>query len=461
VKQRMFGNISLAKLERILREADRAHQEAIELTRTLVQFDTTNTGDPSSGNETQVARYLASYLRREGFSDILLVARARNRDNLIATLRGRSRTCGMLFLSHSDVVPAGDSKAWKVPPFQARLQGGRVFGRGVADMKGTLVAQLFALLVINRLKIPLKHSIRFICAADEEAGGRFGTGWLRARHPSLLKALLAFNEGGGECYKVDEHLYYGVPCAEKGRYEATLLFRGTGAHAAMPWRGNSAIGGAAEFVRRLAINPPKTTPLAGGFAGLRHVIGVFPSDLKSLEHALSRLGLTNEPLASEIRANTRMTITPTIIRGGTKSNSVPDLCSVICDARTLPHQGRSAVLNYLRMQIANLPAQIKVSTTADPTATKLSSQRSILINTALDAALGERVHLFPTLTVGYTDSRFARDLGTPVINFTPYVPGSSEGQENIHGPNESMRTQDLNFRVRFYAAAIGLWCSAL
>lgn len=69
-------------------------------------------------------------------------------------------------LCHLDVVPSGDG--WTTPPFELFQDGGKLYGRGVTDDKGPLVATLFAL--ASAAKKPLKKRIRLIVGCDEERG---------------------------------------------------------------------------------------------------------------------------------------------------------------------------------------------------------------------------------------------------------------------------------------------------
>jgi succinyl-diaminopimelate desuccinylase len=66
--------------------------------------------------------------------------------NVIFTHGERSNGAPSLwFLGHTDVVPTGPEEAWRFPPFEARIEDGWLFGRGVADMKGGVAAMTVAL----------------------------------------------------------------------------------------------------------------------------------------------------------------------------------------------------------------------------------------------------------------------------------------------------------------------------
>lgn len=447
-------------LERVLKEADRSRKEVLDLTSAIVSLDTTNTGAPDSGNESLVAEFLADYLRRGGISNITLVGRTPERQNLVASLPGKRRGCGLLLLSHSDVVPSGDLSTWKTPPFTPTVKNGRLYGRGAADMKGTSAAEVVALLIAHRLGLPLRKEVRLVCFADEETGGSFGAGWMRKEHPDLLKADVALNEGGGRRHRQGRHLRYGVAWNEKGRHEVIATFSGTGGHAAMPWRGDNAIAYAAEFVTRVKQQQPEPVFDKATLAGFRWVPGLENVRADTLESFLTALAKRDTGLATELRALTRTTCTPTIVRGGVKSNSVPDRCEVICDVRSLPQHDRAYITRYLKARAKGLPAKITLITTASSKPVRQSAKITNLIGQALKTASGRATEVFPTLTVGFTDARFVREVGTPALGFAPEHPGRTDSAEGVHGANESVPVADLHFRVRYFAAAIALAAGA-
>lgn len=71
-------------------------------------------------------------------------------------------------LGHLDVVPV--TEGWKTPPFQATIIDDMMYGRGVADDKGPLVAGLMAMQIVKELNIPLKKRVRLIMGCNEESG---------------------------------------------------------------------------------------------------------------------------------------------------------------------------------------------------------------------------------------------------------------------------------------------------
>ena len=91
------------------------------------------------------------------------------------------------FAGHTDVVPAGAEHAWTYPPFSATRNSGYIYGRGAADMKGSLAAMIVATerFVLNHPDH--KGSIAFLITSDEEGPFINGT-------PKVIETLEARNE---------------------------------------------------------------------------------------------------------------------------------------------------------------------------------------------------------------------------------------------------------------------------
>ena len=71
-------------------------------------------------------------------------------------------------LCHLDVVPSGDEADWKIPPFEAIVKDGYIFGRGVQDDKGPSMAALYAVKALLDSGVVFQKRVRFIFGTDEE-----------------------------------------------------------------------------------------------------------------------------------------------------------------------------------------------------------------------------------------------------------------------------------------------------
>lgn len=85
----------------------------------------------------------------------------------------------LCFAGHTDVVPSGPEDQWHSPPFEPTIRNGQLYGRGAADMKGSLAAMITAcerfLAKHPHGSQPLKGSIAFLITADEEGEAIHGT----------------------------------------------------------------------------------------------------------------------------------------------------------------------------------------------------------------------------------------------------------------------------------------------
>ncbi len=427
------------------RIAEDHRDEIIALARDLVRIDTTNTGVMPTGNETEAARHLQKTLRAAGV-EADVDGRVPERENLFASLPGRSGRTALVLLSHTDVVPAGDLDQWTHPPFAGIVADGLLHGRGAADMKGTVAAQAVTLMLLKRLGVSLEHGVGFVCVADEEAGGAYGAGWSAATHPERFRAGCCLCEGGGSFVRLDGRDWCLLGVGEKGRYEVTATFRGRGAHAARPWQGENAFFKAADALARLADYEPERDVAAPIFDTLARTQGPMTAD--AVDGVIARLAPSHGRLADHLRQVSRLVITPTLISGGVKSNSVPDACRLVCDVRALPQQGPPYVAALAERLLAG--AEVRVDQTAVANQSEAPPDLVTVFGDALRDALGRDVDVVPTLSGGFTDSRFVRELGVPAFGFAPGHPESDPSKHRAHGPNESVALRDLVVQTATY-----------
>jgi acetylornithine deacetylase/succinyl-diaminopimelate desuccinylase-like protein len=99
--------------------------------------------------------------------------------------RGMKRT--LMFYNHYDVQPEEPLEEWKSPPYTLTIKNERLYGRGVSDNKGPLVAELFGVQAAFDAGLEPKCNVRFIVEGEEEAGSMHLEEFCKA-HPDLLKS---------------------------------------------------------------------------------------------------------------------------------------------------------------------------------------------------------------------------------------------------------------------------------
>ena len=122
-------------LEELFEQVDAQRDEIVKLEQDLVRIPSVNTGFMPTGNETPVCEYVRDWLAADGIESEILEA-APNRGNIISGIPGSSGEMGLLFMSHTDVVPVEEEDKWTYPPFSATIANNRIYGRGASDCKG-------------------------------------------------------------------------------------------------------------------------------------------------------------------------------------------------------------------------------------------------------------------------------------------------------------------------------------
>lgn len=181
---------------------------------------------------------IADHLRSLHVPLRLTYDEGRKKANLFATL-GAGKPNGVLLSGHTDTVP-WDGQAWTVDPLSATVQGGRLYGRGSADMKGWIglvVAQ-----TQSWLEADPAHALHYAFSYDEEVGG-FG-----ARH--LIADLQDAGIAPAICI-VGEPTDMVPAIAHKGVHRWRCCVRGKAAHSSQTPMAVNAVEAAARVVAHI------------------------------------------------------------------------------------------------------------------------------------------------------------------------------------------------------------------
>ena len=436
--------MSISNYLNLFEQIDKNVDSLIELHRALIKIQSVNSGYMPTGNETKVAEFISKWLSDfELSSDIL--SRVPERGNLICEYPLSKGKRKLLLMSHSDVVPVENEKKWHKDPFGAVVEDGRIWGRGSSDCKGLLASQMFAMMILAKNKIRLNHGFSLVCGADEEHGGRYGFGWLADNHPNVLQAKYAINEGGGSPVTIGKNLYYLLGTGEKGRLEVKINVKGESSHASVPWLGENALQNSSNALMKIFNYQPDLDCSTDIFNYL-NLFGIETKpSIENLESIIQEATDKNPNLGSLLRALSRMTITPTMINGGIKSNSVPEEIQIILDVRTLPHQSDKDLdekLSELLNDIPNISYEIDYMAKPNSSPFETELTEAIKKSQALSVSRDD-IQWIPSVSNGFTDSRFTRELDVITYGFRGGHPDDNENSENVHGTDENYGIKSL------------------
>ena len=419
-------------------------EDAVEILRDLIRFESVNDGTGRGKGEREAAEYVAAKLSEVGLEPTVLES-ATNRTSVVARIEGEDRSRGALLIhGHLDVVPA-EPKEWTYDPFAAEVADGCVWGRGAVDM---LDMDAMTLAVVrDRLRTSRKPPRDVVLAfvADEEAGGVFGAQWLVENHAGLFEGCTeAISEVGGFSLSVNDDLrLYLIETAQKGMAWMRLTAAGTAGHGSMI-NDDNAVTRLAEAVARLGRHefPIHVTKTVRAFLdGVGEAFGI-ELDPNDMEATVAQLG----PMARIIGATLRNTANPTMLEAGYKHNVIPGYAHANVDGRFLPGFADAF--------------EEELDAVLGPDITREYLHYDIALETEFEGALVEAMssalkaedpgaRAVPYTLSGGTDAKSFSRLGMRCFGFSPLkLPAGLDFSGMFHGVDERVPLDALAFGTR-------------
>ena len=402
---------------------------------------------------------------------------------LLATWRGLTALPGVLFLSHSDVVPAAEAGAWTHPPFAGEAAEGFLWGRGALDVKSSAVGLFAAVerLLGEGVTAPWR-TVYLAVGHDEETGGRGAQALAYVLGLRGVALDVIVDEGGFILEDGLEALVGRRPVALVGTAEKLFLnvnvtVTGPGGHSSLPAAGERTVPAiVAAFVERVEATPLPVRLMAPvrdflahlaaeGSAVVRTLLG---GGLRALPAATGRL----LSLAST-EVNAMLRSTAAVVRFGSAGqalNVVPTAAGVVVNFRLLPGDDAATALAHLRAIAARLGVadrlafEVLEGPRLHPGVPRVEPARKEanstgphfgLLREAIAASFDDPAPaVVPYLLPGGTDSRHLEHLSLHgTLRFCPYRMRRSDFAR-IHGVDERIRPEDFERGIEFYKRAV-------
>lgn len=274
-------------------------KQKIQILEDLVAIQSVN------DHETQVATYLQRLLADHDIQAQLRPL-SESRANLVAEIGSGHPLLGVS--GHMDVVSPGDVTAWQSDPFKLTTRDGKLYGRGITDMKAGLAALVIAMIELHAAGQPTKGTIRLMATVGEEVGETGSEAFYEDGAMQDVDALL-----------IGEPTGYHIFSAHKGSMDVKLTSQGKAAHSSMPELGQNAID-----------------PL------------------------LSLLSQANEAFRKTDRVNAtlgELTFNTTVFNGGNQVNSIPATATAELNVRTIPEFDNASVTQVLQQLVTQVNEQ--------------------------------------------------------------------------------------------------------
>jgi succinyl-diaminopimelate desuccinylase len=324
--------------------------------------------------------------------------------NLVARLSGGSPGARLVMNGHLDIGPVVDPELWTVPPFGGVIAAGRIYGRGIADMKAGIAADVLAMRLLAEFREHLRGELVLMLVADEGTGAQHGTQFVLETRPEFAgDAMLSADAGTPGIARI----------GEKGFVWMEIEAQGKTAGSAHPHLGANAIERLLPALDAIRTVAESTMPIP-----------------KNIRAAIEKTGERPEIGAGETHTLTHTTVTIGTVQGGARINSIPSKATAQVDIRMPP----GSTVAQIRSQIAGALDRIphvtwRILDAAEPTWT--APEEAIVAAAArnAEALLGKPIDF--SIRAGFSDGRFFRQRRVPTVVYGATAHNGSAPDEHV------------------------------
>jgi succinyl-diaminopimelate desuccinylase len=399
--------------ERLVEHLQQEREEILSLVQGMVRIPSEN----PPGDTTDLFHFVTDYLDQRRL-DYDVVDPEPTMPNLVASFEGGEPGEHLVLNGHLDIFPAGDPSLWSDDPYAGIIRDGKLFGRGVSDMKAGTAASILTYVYLAEIREHLKGKLTLTAVSDEETAGPWGARYLMEHRPDVL----------GDCVLNGEPSTPGtVRFGEKGPVWLELRVDTEGGHGGYTYASPNAIKVAAAIIRDLEAVTEIEVPTP-------------PEVVEKIEGARDALNAQLGEQATDTLL--QVTLNIGMIDGGIKMNMIAADCRVEVDIRCPVGVPNAVVLERFEDIISHYPGtSYTLINSSEPNYCDPNHPMMDIIQQNAEQARGIRP--VPAIGLGGTDCRLWRQRGIPAFVYgpTPY---------NMGAPDEYVTIEDLMATVEVH-----------
>ncbi|MBQ4578302.1 MAG: M20/M25/M40 family metallo-hydrolase [Clostridia bacterium] len=380
--------------------------------------------------------------------------------NLLFYWKGKKHDKPVVLMSHQDVVPA--EGVWEHEPFSGDIADGKVWGRGAADTKCSVMAFFQACEELLAAGYVPGQDVYLASSCTEEVGGPGATKIVSELRRRGVRPFLVCDEGGAiikDPIGGVKGNYAMMGVFEKGKADVKFTARSSGGHASAPPR-KSPIARLAAFAYSVEKKSPFQKKILPEVAAMLEALAPYATfPMKLLFGNLWLFGpvlkIAMPMVSAQAAAMLQTTCAFTMQKGSDACNVLPQEANLWANLRFIPHQGMEESLRLIRERAAEYGLETEVLHAGDftpPVDIKGEAWKQA------EAAVKKTfpgLPVSPYVMTGATDCAFWQEICPNCVRFAPVVYGP-EQMKGMHGLNENMSVDCLPGAVDFYKNLIGL-----
>jgi len=363
-------------------------------------------GPNPPGDTRSTADFITEALKMRGL-DHRIISPHPEMPNIVATFGAGQPGKHLVLNGHIDVFPvADDGLGWTKDPWGGELVDGKVYGRGVADMKCGTSASIWTYIYLSRIKDRLKGRLTLTAVSDEETFGPYGARYLMEHHPEVHGDALLNGEPSSP---------FSVRFGEKGPLWLEFTVLTPGAHGAY----THATGSATKIAMALALRLEELTSIKPELSD--NIFQTIDAGRSTMDRAMGKGagGIVD-----------KVTLNVGTFKGGVKVNMVPSSAVFEADIRLPLGVTRERVLADVEKILKDFPeAKMKETNCNLPSWVDPNCDIIEIVQNTVEELRGFRPT--PIVSLGGTDARLWRYRNIPTCVYGPFPYGMGSYDEYV------------------------------